>query len=289
MFFLTDYGTFLFTFRVEGNRFAAATCVKLDTNNTASITGIPISLFTRSSLVFRVDSNGTMVIYNTEKKTASPGFQIGKGPLLSVNAFGGSNFIAQFTDCVELWDFQNLKKVRTLMLGKMTIAGITIMRNWMVYYPTGSNSIKFIAINPSDESSSKHPTITGESYNHFMSPKDKCIQLYNLSKDTSSGLQALVDLCRKIGTNDEVRMWSLLKAKLSTNDFHNEGFQDVGIFSNDVSFKEMLVKISQCVWASDMNKREDVGRLLLLCGMFERSFKNTIVKNIIFILHDIFR
>ncbi len=253
---------------MDGSRFASATCVKLDTSNTSSITGIPISLFTRGTLVFRVDSNGTMVIYNTEKKTASPGFQVGKGPLLSVNAFGNSSFVAQFIDAVELWDFQNLKKVRTLLLGKMAISGITVMKNWMVYIPSGTNSIKFLAMDPNNESSARHPVISGELYSHFLSPKEKCSQLYALCKDTSSELQDLASLFRKIGTPDEVRLWTLLKNKLCNTplDSLTEGVHDVGLFCNDANFKEMLVKISQCVWTTDMNKREDVGRLLLFCG-----------------------
>lgn len=268
VFYLTDYGTFLFTFRVEGSRFAAATCVKLDTNNTTSINGIPISLFTRGNLVFRIDTSGTLVIYNTEKKTASPGFQVGKGPVLSVNAFGSSNFVAQFTDSVELWNFESLKKVRTLLLGKMAISGITIMKNWMVYIPTGTNSIKFLAMDPNNEASARHPVIPGETYNHFLSPKEKCSLLFALCKDTSSELQDLASLCRKIGTPDEVRFWILLKNKLCNTplDSLTEGVQDVGLFCNDANFKEMLVKLSQCVWNTDMNKREEVGRLLLLCG-----------------------
>ncbi|CAL8142832.1 unnamed protein product [Orchesella dallaii] len=267
VFYLTDYGTFLFTFRVEGSRFAAATCVKLDTNNTSSITGIPISLFTRGALVFRVDSNGTMVIYNTDKKTASPGFPVGKGPLISSTAFGNSNFIAQFTDTVELWDFQNLKKVRTLLLGKMAISAITVMKNWMVYIPTGQNSVKFLPLDPTDETISRHPTIRGDMYKQFLSPKEKCSMLYALSKDSNSRIQNLVDLCKTIGTPGEVRLWTLLKSKLQNED----SFSDVGLFCNNASFKEMLVKVSQCVWATDMNKREDVGRLLLLCGEMDRA------------------
>lgn len=267
MFYLTDFGTFLFTFRVEGSRFAAATCVKLDANNTSSITGIPISLFTRGSLVFRVDSSGTMVIYNTEKKTASPGFQIGKGPLFSVHAFGERSFVAQFSDTIELWDFQNLKKIRTLLLGKMMVSGITIMKNWMAYIPSGSNAVKFLVLDPSNEASTRHPTISGELYSHFLSPKEKCRQIYSLakSKNPSATLQDVVQLFKRVGTQDEVRLWTLLYSKLGTEGNENE-FQEPGLFSKDSSFKELLVKISQCVWTVDLNKREEVGRLLLLCG-----------------------
>lgn len=110
MFYLTDLGTFLFTFRVDGNRFSNATCVKLDTGGNTG--GVPVSLVTRGKLVFRADSSGTLVIYDTERKTASPGVPLGRGPLLKLETGTGdySTFaIAQFGDSLELWDLTEVQ------------------------------------------------------------------------------------------------------------------------------------------------------------------------------------
>lgn len=69
--------------------------------------GVPVSLISRDKLVFRGDSSGTLVIYDTEKKTASSGVSIGRGPLLKLEAGEGNQdglFVAQFNEHVELWD-----------------------------------------------------------------------------------------------------------------------------------------------------------------------------------------
>jgi len=108
---MTDLGTFLFTFHVDGNRFSSATCVKLDTGGNTG--GVPVSLVSRGKLVFRADSSGTLVIYDTEKKTASPGVPLGRGPLLKLETGVGdfsSYVVAQFNETLEFWHLTEVSK-----------------------------------------------------------------------------------------------------------------------------------------------------------------------------------
>jgi len=105
---MTDLGSFLFTFRVDGNRFANATCVKLDTAGNTG--GIPVSLIVKGKVTFRADSSGTLVIYDIEKKTASAGVSLGRGPLHKIEAgFGEFDgyFIAHFNEQIELWSLSS--------------------------------------------------------------------------------------------------------------------------------------------------------------------------------------
>jgi hypothetical protein len=268
---MTDMGTFLFTFRVEGNRFLNATCVKLE--HAAHIVGIPTCLFSNEEMVYRADSNAVLVVYNTAKKTASPSSSLGRGPLLGMAKVPGqNNYVLQFPDNLMLWDFSGLnpKKVKVLHSGQLKTSSIAVLNDWLLaYIPKDSNGVRLLPLDLSSLTTfvTSPPTISQIQYPYFMNATEKASRILAIcNQESSSTVSDLLLLCKDFGSKDEYNFWSLVNFKWNPQP---EGIHtDVDIYCDRPRYKDVLVKTAQCVWASDFHKREEVAKILLWTGTY---------------------
>jgi hypothetical protein len=264
---MTDLGTFLFTFRVEGNRFLNATCVKLE--HTSHVLGIPTALFSRNEFVFRGDSNSVVVMYNTLKKTASPSTSIGNGPLLGVVKIPGEdNYIVQFADSLVLWDFVGLKKVKTLHPGHLKTLSVAVLNDWVAYIPKGSNGVRLLPLDPSSGPlATNSPTISQINFPYFMNSTEKALKYLTLCEDKNSTILDLLKLTKEFGTHEEYSFWNIVYA--NCNQTKTENANTIDVFCDKHKYKDVLVKTAQCVWAADFQKREEVAKILLWSGIIK--------------------
>ena len=273
---MTDLGTFLFTLRVDGNRFSNATCATLDTGNMG---GIPVALFTRGNLVYRADSSGTLVKYNTDKKAASFGVSLGRGPLFKILEFG-DYFVAQFSDQLELWDLNTIQKLRQLHSNKLKSTDIALVNNdLLAVLVKNSGGLKFLPLNTASASAGDwYPTIRREiglvnEYPHFWTNREKFRYILDFLQDSTKKTSELYSLACKLNFEpDEIKLWSILDSVASASEMGDAAScVDPDLFSNGKVYKEILVRIAQCVWLVDPKKREDVARTLILAGENEKS------------------
>jgi len=264
IFYLTDLGTFLFTFRVEGNRFTSATCVKLDTGN---LGGVPIRIFNRGELVFRADASCTLVVYNTTKKTASSGVSIGKGPLLHVEPIE-KYFVAHFLDSIELWDINEIKKVSSLHHGKLKALSVAPIGKLIAYIPKHSNGIKFLPLKVYPGAIVKSPIIPSHLYLYFMESRDKAEKVGALVSNAGSSVEDVIQLTKEFSAIEEYEFWKLVQSKWYPRSHHSSSLDESGAkycFDGN-QWKEYIVKTAQCVWTAEHNKRDEVGKFLLWIG-----------------------
>jgi hypothetical protein len=262
LFYMTDLGSFLFTFRVEGNRFLNATCVKLE--HTAHVPGIPSALFSRGIYVYRADSNGVMVMYNTVKKTASPSVSIGRGPLLGIDRVPveEENYVVQFADNLSLWEFTGMKKIKNLHPGKLKTISFAVMKDWVAYVSKANNGIRLLPLGIESDVSVKSCTISRNRFPYFFDSAEKASKILSVCEEKGSNVMDLVNLAREFGSNEEYKLWGIISTKWGNTSFPG----GVDIFSDNQSYKEVLVKTAQCAWSIDYKKREEVGKILLWTG-----------------------
>ncbi|CAG7728047.1 unnamed protein product [Allacma fusca] len=272
-FFMTDLGTFLFTFKVDGNRFANATCVKLEAGN---VGGIPVALFTRKNLVFRGDSSGSLVIYNTDKKTASPGINLGRGPLFKILDFDDF-FVAQFSDQLELWDLNTVQRLRVINSAKLKTTEMALaMSDVLAVIVKNSGSLKFLRLHTARSSSGDwYPTVRNDStllseYPQFWSHREKCLRVLKFIYSDSDSCSSFLELTKQLNFEpDEVKFWAVFCHSVAGNE--TEPLSDPDLFSSEKTYKDTLVKLAQAAWQLDPKKRDVAARTLIFAGETEKS------------------
>jgi hypothetical protein len=151
--------------------------------------------------------------------------------------------------------------------------------SWMDGYiatiPRASGGIKFLPV--SQDIYSSVPTNVFLHYPYFLSSRDKCLKLFGLMKRQLSNNE-FVKFFRGVCAYEEFAFWTLISNSMmrlmSKVDSEGKGPSAEGfnIYSENKFYRDVTVRIAQCVWICDVTKREEVAKILLLAGVYALCF-----------------
>jgi hypothetical protein len=146
--------------------------------------------------------------------------------------------------------------------------------SWMDGYiatiPRASGGIKFLPV--SQDLYSSVPTNVFLNYPYFLSSRDKCLKLFGLMKGQLFNNE-FVKLFREVCAYEEFAFWTIISNSMmrlmSKVDSGGKGPSAEGfnIYSENKFYRDVTVRIAQCVWICDVTKREEVAKILLLAGV----------------------
>jgi len=159
-----------------------------------------------------------------------------------------------------------VKKVKVLHAGKpFKASDLCWMDGYLATIPRTSGGIKFLPV--SADMGYASSTQIFVNYPYFLSPRDKCYKLFDVMKDNLSN-QALLDLFHEVCAPEESAFWSIITSSMMSKlePGWKPPVKGFNLYSENQFYKEVIVRLAQCVWFCDMSKREEVAKLLLLAG-----------------------
>lgn len=162
-----------------------------------------------------------------------------------------------------------MKKVRSLNNGRQfKAADVCWFNGYLATIPRNSGGIKFVNI---CEPQATSPVISKILTTNMglLAPSQKCIHILQLLKSSASAEEFLT-FFQRIGAIDELKLWSIFTKFKRPADMKSEenGFN---LFTEKKVFKEVLTKLAQSVWFTEVEKREDVAKVLLWAGESEKA------------------
>ena len=140
------------------------------------------------------------------------------------------------------------------------------MNGYLATIPRTSGGIKFLTVASDIHSSVSTKAFT--KYPYFLSSRDKCLKLFDLMKKHAITNEEFVRLFQEVCAFEESAFWSVITNSMMSK--VEPGWkappQGFNIYSENSFYKEVIVRLAQCVWFCDMSKREEVAQLLLLSG-----------------------
>lgn len=103
---------------------------------------------------------------------------------------------------------------------------------------------------------------------YFFTSREKCNRLnklINAEVNHTSLINGFKDLC----LFEESEFWTIVanSMKNKTNETYiTSPVSELNAYSDEKYYKEVMVKLAQCVWFCDMSKREEVAKVLLWAG-----------------------
>jgi len=138
----------------------------------------------------------------------------------------------------------------------------------LAFIPKTSGGVSFLPVANDVQPTSSPELLTELLY--FVTPQKIMRRLHGAFHSFPMTHDSLLALFDELSLFEEAEFWSVVAHSMERQK-SSEAFSELNAYSDEKFYKEVMVKLAQCVWFCDISKREDVARVLLWAGKFKNS------------------